>query len=165
MFNLFTTQTISVPCVLRKGVPGIIVDPMEETHDIYDATYQAIFHDRACRMPVLFTHKSDKLCVSPEQLWRAPTIRVHGFRLDLIKRRIDANRVHSMSVNSEVINRSKILGSPTSKLKRVELKRSHSWAESVSRFRKRNLSLFKKSVSSSSLKGMLWIFLLNNWSR
>ena len=66
-----------------------------------------------------------------------------------------ANRVHSMSVNSEVTNRSKILGSPTSKLKRVELKRSHSWAESVSRFRKRNLGLFKKSVSASSLKGML----------
>lgn len=68
VFNLFTTQTISVPCVLRKGVPRIIVDLMGETHDINNAIYQAIFHDRACRMPVLFTHKSDKLRLSPEQL-------------------------------------------------------------------------------------------------
>lgn len=64
-----------------------------------------------------------------------------------------ANNVHSMTVDSEFINPSKTLATPASKLRKFELKRSHSWTDSVSRIRKRK-SLFKRSSSSSSLKGM-----------
>ena len=62
-----------------------------------------------------------------------------------------ANNFHSMTGNTEMINRSKVLtASPVDKLKKSELKRSHSWTDSVSRIRKRK-SLFKRSTS---LKGM-----------
>ena len=58
--------------------------------------------------------------------------------------------VHSIAVDSDIINRSKFRGSTDGKLKKIELKRSHSRSDSVSLIRNRK-SLFKRSAS---LKGM-----------
>ena len=59
------------------------------------------------------------------------------------------NNVHSMTVDSDLINRSKFWGSAVGKLKKIELKRSHSWSDSVTRIGNRK-NLFKRSAS---LKG------------
>ena len=59
-----------------------------------------------------------------------------------------ANNVHSLTVNSEFINRSKVLSPTVSKLKKSELKRSHSWAASVNRIRRR------KNQFNKTPKGM-----------
>ena len=59
------------------------------------------------------------------------------------------NNVHSLTVNSEFINQSKV-ESPVRKLKKTDLKRSYSWAASVTdRIRRRKNLLHKLT------KGML----------
>lgn len=67
-----------------------------------------------------------------------------------------ASNVHSLTVNSEFINQSKV-ESPVSKLKKtIELKRSYSWAASVTDRIRRRKNLFNKPA-----KGMLCIFIDN----
>ena len=53
------------------------------------------------------------------------------------------NNVHSLRVNSEFINRSKVV-SPLSEMKKIELKRSHSWAASVTDRIRRRKNLLNK---------------------
>lgn len=62
-----------------------------------------------------------------------------------------ANNVHSLTVNSEFINQSKV-ESPVSKLKKIELKRSYSWAASVSDRIRRRMNILNKPA----IKGMLY---------
>lgn len=61
-----------------------------------------------------------------------------------------ANNVHSLTVNSEFINQSKV-ESPVSKLKKIELK-SYSWAASVSDRIRRRMNILNKPA----VKGMLY---------
>jgi len=115
-----------------------------------------------------------KLCLKPnpaenKQLWR--TINGTAFHVNasvevgvnsasklnmLNGERFAGSNVHGLTVNSEFINQLRVKSS-VSKVKKNELKRSHSWAASVTdRIRRR------KNLLTKPAKGMLWIFV--DWS-
>ena len=115
-----------------------------------------------------------KLCLKPnpaenKQLWR--TINRTAFHVNasvevgvnsasklnmLNGEHFAGSHVHGLTVNSEFINQLRV-ESPVSKVKKNELKRSHSWAASVTdRIRRR------KNLLTKPAKGMLCIFI--EWS-